>query len=53
MNALVTGGAGFIGRWVVSELLDRGYTVQASDDLSSGREATTTGCLAGPGTASG
>jgi UDP-glucose 4-epimerase len=32
----VTGAAGFIGRWVVSELLDRGYTVRGLDDLSNG-----------------
>jgi UDP-glucose 4-epimerase len=32
----VTGAAGFIGRWVVSELLDRGYTVCGLDDLSNG-----------------
>lgn len=32
----VTGAAGFIGRWVVSELLDRGYTVRGFDNLSNG-----------------
>ena len=32
----VTGAAGFIGRWVVDELLDRGYTVRGLDDLSNG-----------------
>lgn len=32
----VTGAAGFIGRWVVNELLDRGYTVRGLDDLSNG-----------------
>lgn len=32
----VTGAAGFIGRWVVQELLDRGYTVRGLDDLSNG-----------------
>lgn len=32
----VTGAAGFIGRWVVDELLDRGYDVLGIDDLSNG-----------------
>ncbi len=32
----VTGAAGFIGRWVVAELLDRGYDVFGLDDLSNG-----------------
>ena len=37
MNILVTGGAGFIGRWVVKKLLDDGYKVVAFDDLSNGQ----------------
>lgn len=36
-TCLVTGGAGFIGRWVVKGLLDRGMRVLALDDLSNGR----------------
>jgi nucleoside-diphosphate-sugar epimerase len=32
----VTGAAGFIGRWVVAELLDRGYAIRGLDDLSNG-----------------
>lgn len=37
MKALVTGGAGFIGRWVVARLLAAGHEVLALDDLSNGR----------------
>ncbi|AWZ48180.1 NAD-dependent dehydratase [Clostridiaceae bacterium 14S0207] len=37
MNILVTGGAGFIGRWVVKRLLDEDHKVLALDNLSNGR----------------
>lgn len=37
MKCLVTGGAGFIGRWLVARLLDDGHDVLALDDLSNGR----------------
>ncbi len=36
MNVLVTGAAGFIGRWVVAELLDRGHRVLPVDNLATG-----------------
>ncbi|MZP29434.1 NAD-dependent epimerase/dehydratase family protein [Heliobacterium undosum] len=39
MKILVTGGAGFIGRWVVLQLLKAGHHVWAIDDLSNGNEA--------------
>src|SRR3989338_7579511 len=38
MNALVTGGAGFIGRWAVKALLDKKINVYALDNLSNGRK---------------
>lgn len=37
MRALVTGGAGFIGRWVAKRLLDAGHDVLTFDDYSNGR----------------
>lgn len=37
MKILVSGGAGFIGRWLVKKLLFAGHTVAAFDDLSNGR----------------
>jgi nucleoside-diphosphate-sugar epimerase len=37
MNILVTGGSGFIGRWVVKRLLEDDNRVWILDDLSNGR----------------
>lgn len=37
LNILLTGGAGFIGRWVVKRLLNDGHNVWILDDLSNGR----------------
>lgn len=39
MRILVTGGAGFIGRWVVGDLLERGHRVLATDSLVAGQAA--------------
>ncbi|RTE07938.1 dTDP-glucose 4,6-dehydratase [Paenibacillus whitsoniae] len=37
MNILLTGGAGFIGRWVAKRLLEDGHQVWIVDDFSNGR----------------
>ena len=36
MNVLITGGAGFIGRWVAGRILEDGNHVWVLDDLSNG-----------------
>ncbi|MEK4076507.1 GDP-mannose 4,6-dehydratase [Paenibacillus sp. FSL M7-0656] len=38
MKILLTGGAGFIGRWVAKHLLSEGHQLWILDDLSNGRE---------------
>lgn len=38
MNILVTGGAGFIGRWVVKAALDKKMNAWVLDDISNGRK---------------
>jgi len=45
----VTGAAGFIGRWVVAELLDRGHEVLPIDNLSEGDEANLADLAGRPG----
>ena len=39
MKILVTGGAGFIGSWIVDLLIEEGYQVIVVDNLSLGRKA--------------
>ncbi|MET3292090.1 UNVERIFIED_CONTAM: UDP-glucose 4-epimerase [Brevibacillus sp. OAP136] len=49
MNVLVTGGAGFIGRWVVKQLLEDGHHVWVIDDLSNGSQENLAQLLDKPG----
>jgi nucleoside-diphosphate-sugar epimerase len=49
VRILVTGAAGFIGRWVVAELLDRGHEVLPLDTLSEGDEANLADLAGRPG----
>ncbi|GFP31505.1 GDP-mannose 4,6-dehydratase, partial [Candidatus Hakubella thermalkaliphila] len=35
MNALITGGAGFVGSYLAEELLRRGFYVMVIDNLST------------------
>ncbi|MEK6326255.1 MAG: NAD-dependent epimerase/dehydratase family protein [Actinomycetota bacterium] len=46
MEALVTGGAGFIGSHLVDGLLERGDRVVVIDDLSTGRRENLEGAIA-------
>lgn len=39
MKALITGGAGFIGRWLVKKLLQNNFEVWVIDNLENGRES--------------
>jgi len=39
MKFLVTGGAGFIGRWVIKRLIEEGHHIDVLDDLSNGSRA--------------
>lgn len=48
MKTLVTGGAGFIGRWLVKQLLEDGHQVWVLDDLSNGSEKNLQEFLAEP-----
>ena len=49
MRVLVTGAAGFIGRWVVAELLERGHSVLAVDNLAAGDEGNIADLVDRPG----
>ena len=49
MRVLVTGAAGFIGRWVVGELLERGHTVLPIDNLAEGDQAYLEAFVGDPG----
>jgi nucleoside-diphosphate-sugar epimerase len=49
MRVLVTGAAGFIGRWVVAELVDRGHEVLAVDNLVAGERSNLTDIEGRPG----
>ncbi|MBM3199457.1 NAD-dependent epimerase/dehydratase family protein, partial [Candidatus Woesearchaeota archaeon] len=35
-NVLVTGGAGFVGSYIVEQLVEEGYNVRVMDDLRTG-----------------
>ena len=45
MKILVTGGAGFIGRWVVKSLLEKGCSIWVIDNLLSGRRENIAGFM--------
>ena len=49
MEALVTGAAGFIGRWVVARLLSEDVRVRGLDNLSSGQAENLDAFCAHPG----
>ena len=45
MNMLVTGGAGFIGRHLTEASINKGYSVNVLDNLSSGHKQNLSGIL--------
>jgi len=49
MRVLVTGAAGFIGRWVVEELLARGHSVLPIDNLVAGSKSNLAEFQGAPG----
>ena len=48
MRILVTGAAGFIGRWLVADLLERGHTVLPLDNLAAGTRENLAGLADNP-----
>ena len=49
MRVLVSGAPGFIGRWVVADLLERGHEVLAVDNLVAGDADNLAGFAGRPG----
>ncbi len=47
-KAIVTGGAGFIGSYIVEELLSKGYEVTVIDNMSSGSQENLRGVIDNP-----
>ncbi len=47
-KAIVTGGAGFIGSYIVEELLSKGYEVTVIDNMSSGSRENLRGVIDNP-----
>ena len=48
LDAIVTGGAGFIGSHLCAALLDRGHTVTCIDNLATGSRRNITNLLDNP-----
>ncbi|MEK7680402.1 MAG: SDR family NAD(P)-dependent oxidoreductase, partial [Deltaproteobacteria bacterium] len=48
MKVLITGGAGFIGRWTVRKFINMGHEVVVLDNLSNGSQDNIKEFLANP-----